>query len=143
MRDHETTRLEALMAEHKLSAEWTSAEGFHLDDQGWEHQLFRFRLELAGEELGSNIAFRQGMAHEDDPSAVTLAGAILSDAACAAPHEDWLDFAEELGYLDEGGAASARKARDAYRACRAWHELLAERLAPEVLEELYNAAGEL
>jgi hypothetical protein len=142
------TTFDDLCARYELTAEWTSAEGFHVDADGWEHQLFRFRWSIAGEDIGSNIPYRQGVGIDDEPSGERLLAAILNDAGCAMPYygtpfdDAWLEWADDLGYPMENGAR-AKEAREAYRACAAWRDLLIERLGEDAARELIDAAQEL
>jgi hypothetical protein len=150
MTSTERETFDALTAEHQLFAEWTSAEGYHRDDSGWEHQLFRFRFGIAGDTLGDTITYRQGTGHDEDPTASDLLAAIFMDAGTAAPYDEmpdddaWLSWAEDLGYFGEGAnVEKIKQARDGYKSCAAWYRLLKERLGEDALSALIDAAQQL
>jgi hypothetical protein len=147
-----TQTLEQLTAQHGLWARWTSAEGFHADPDGWEHHRFRFEWGIGDETIGSNIPFRQGTGHDEDPSEQTLLWAVLSDAGTAAPYREtpfddaWVESADDLGFFSSEtpvNPETIRAQREAFRSCRAWDELLRERLGDDVTDELIEAAGQV
>jgi hypothetical protein len=141
----ERDAFDRLCAEHALHAEWTSAEGFHLED-GWEHHAFRFRFGIGDETLAENVPYRQGLGIDHDPTASDLLAAVLTDAGTVREYrgqddDAWLDYADECGFPRD--AAGMRRARDAFRTCRAWDDLLRERLGDETTDALIDAAQSL
>lgn len=83
---------------HGVTFDW-SANGYHADPDGWEHQ--RFTLKLTSPQ-GATVAipWRQGLGIESDPSADDL-WAVASDVRCGLM--SWAAFAGEYGY-DENEA---------------------------------------
>lgn len=150
MQTIERREFEDLCRELGVWAKWDSSHGFHRSPEGWEHQLFRVSWGVGVETLGTNIPYRRGMAFEDDPSGSEILGSILMDAGTAAPYrgvplEDaWLQSADELGYFGEGADIERIKsAREAFRTCRAWDDLLRERVGEEEANMLIDAAQQL
>lgn len=80
------------------------------DDDGWQHDRYRVRLNYQGRQM--TLQFRKGLGHAGSPPTLDeVADSIRLDCSTALDlgFEDW---AAELGY-----DADSRKAEDIYRQC--------------------------
>lgn len=91
-----------------VTTDWTT-HGYHLDEDGWEHQRWTFTLTLDGREL--IVPFRTGTAWEEVPSAAVVLSAIRSDAEAGV--EDFEEFCANFGYDTD-----SRKAYATWEECR-------------------------
>lgn len=86
-----------------------SAQGFHADDQGWEHQLYTVTFSREGAETIS-FKWRQGLALEPIPSVSNVLYALQGDAVYGI--QTFREFCSDLGYDPD-----SRKARKTWKAC--------------------------
>lgn len=127
-------RLDEWMTEHGVTVE-PRYIGETTDPEGWQHHEWRFRLEVNGELLLDNARYGAGLAITD-VSPADIFGSVVSDCQSIASYDDWLDWAEDLGWLES--ADGARKARDAHREITARASLLREQLGDETFSELLD-----
>lgn len=81
------------------------------------------------------VPFSQGPAHTEPPTAADVLNCLASDASSIENAPDWLDWAEEMGFGDEG-ASGMRKARDTYQAIERQSADLRELLGGDAFEVL-------
>lgn len=98
-----------------VTFDW-SAEGFHADADGWEHQRFTLLLSAAGATL--TVPWRHGMGLADDPTPESTLWAVANDAR--AGRMSWDEFADEYGYDVHDAPLSQ------YRSWEACRDLAAE-----------------
>src|SRR6476659_8322548 len=111
--------LERAMAALKITTDITDGPERRVYDR-WEHNAYRFRLYVRGEDLGS-FPYMAGMGHEPMPAATDLFGAVLMDCVSVEPYANddaeeernvwpqtraawpprWEEWAEDMGMLSE------------------------------------------
>lgn len=104
----------AWLEKYGVRFDWR-ADGFHLDENRWEHQ--RFNITLEREDVEHEFTWRAGMGITDDPDADTILPHLADE--CAMAHEygqDFPEFARTYGY-DE----------DSLRAYRTWEAVKKQR----------------
>lgn len=110
----QTITLREFIACHGLTMEAERAdENPNMADMppGSSHWLCTFR---AGEGV-MQVHFSMGPAHSREPEIGEVLDCLASDASSIENAPDWLDWAEEMGF-GEDGASGMRKARDTFQA---------------------------
>lgn len=144
MSEYDDRRMElvALMERNGVQVTNIRGDGFHRDDQGWEFHRFRFDL-AAGTDSDPflmNATWRQGLGVDRDPEPVDIFAAVLSDVSSIDESEDWVDWADQLGYFREGDMAAIRKAQADFAETTARRSLLLERIDDNALDEMVEIA---
>src|SRR5687768_11038375 len=82
------------------------------DDDGWEHDRYRFKLKRAGREMTG--VMRMGVGHAGSPPSLEdIVNAVLLDSSCVIDGLTLREFCADLGYED------VDKGQRAYQACLA------------------------
>lgn len=101
-------------AKYGVSFDW-SAEGYHRDTDGWEHQRFTVTLVYTPRTDGATREFsttwRQGLGIDHEPRVGDVLESLALDINSAA--ETFEDWAAECGYDED-----SRRAERTYNACR-------------------------
>jgi hypothetical protein len=128
-----TQQLATFMAEHNITGH-VNYVGTSTDSDKWEHHDFRFTLEINDDLYLGNAPYMAGMAH--NPSDVTIEdcfGAVLSDITSVEGYDDWTDWADDLGIVED--AKSAKKAQTDFQEIKARASLLYDAIGGEAFAE--------
>jgi hypothetical protein len=101
------------MERYGVSFDWT-AEGWHADADGWEHQRFTVWFvytDTNGDERKLTSSWRQGIGIDHEPRPADVLSSLLLDVTSA--DQSFEDWASDFGYDDD-----SRKAEATYNACR-------------------------
>lgn len=126
----------AFIAQHGLTmtaAETDSNPNMAADD--WSRTATHYICTIRRGDASMEVPFSQGSAHTQPPTLETVLDAISMDIASVENAPDWLDFAEEWGYM-EGGAKTIRQAREAHETISRQRDELREMIGDDALETL-------
>lgn len=136
-----TDTLTAKMREHKITGT-VSFTGWETAENGWEHGAYRFTLNIGDALYLGNAPYYAGTAH--NPNEVTIQdcfAAILSDISSVDGHDDWAEWADDLGLVTD--AKSAKSAQRDFAEIKARGELLRDAIGDDAYAELLDVAREL
>lgn len=118
MGENARKKLERHIESAGIRIEW-SAEGYHRDDHGWEHQ--RFAVTVTSHKAGKySFTYRRGVGLADEVvTDVDLIASLLLDASTVDYAPTFDEWATEYGYFPIESAKEYAQAVEAYNACQA------------------------
>ena len=127
--------LESLCTQLEISLSYTD-HGIQIErdaNRPWEHHAYTVKVTRGDESF--ETAYKQGLAHEDGPSLVSVLASLMSDAS-AGEQGSFEDFCGDFGYDTD-----SRRAESTYRACQQTAVAM-RRLLGDHFDAVATAAGE-